>query len=98
LSADQLLTYLSWLMFIIIFVVVTAQAIRRPNRAHLDIALLFAAPVLIIAIAIGTLLGVFSSTGVAAYLASSALLSLPYLLVRLVDDIIVAALWVRRSI
>ncbi len=97
-SADQLLTYLSWLMFTIIFVVVTVQAIRRPSRAHLDIALLFAAPVLIIAIAIGTLLGVFSSTGVAAYLASSALLSLPYLLVRLVDDIIVAALWVRRSI
>jgi hypothetical protein len=98
LTAAQLLTYLSWVIFVIIFVVVTVQAIRHPSRSHIDIALLFGAIVVVIAVTVATLIGLISPTGVAAYIASSALLALPYLLVRLVDDIIVTSRWLRLSV
>jgi signal transduction histidine kinase len=97
-TADQLLTYLAWAIFLIIFVAVAIQAIRRPSRAHLDIALLFGAPAIVIAIAIATQSRLLPSSGIGSYIASSAILALPYLLVRLLDNIAVIALPLRRSI
>ena len=41
LTADRLVIYLSWAVFLAIFGLVAVQAIRRPSRAHIDIALLF---------------------------------------------------------
>ena len=41
LTADQLVIYLSWAIFLAIFGLVAVQAIRRPSRAHIDIAPLF---------------------------------------------------------
>jgi signal transduction histidine kinase len=98
LTADQLLTYLAWGVFILVFLVVLVQAARRPSRAHIDIALLFAAPALIIVVAVAVQAGALVPRGIAVYIASSAILALPYLLVRLVDDIVVVSLWIRRSI
>jgi signal transduction histidine kinase len=97
-TADQLLTYLSWAIFVGIFGVVLVQAVRRPSRAHIDIALVFGAVVLVIVISIASLLSLVSPLGIAAYIASSLLLALPYLLIRLIDDITVISIRLRRSI
>lgn len=98
LTADQLITYLSWVIFVIIFIVVAIQAIRRPSRAHFDIALLFGVTTLVIAIALAFLFGLLAPAGASASLAGSAILALPYLLLRLVDDIAEVPLRVRRGI
>jgi signal transduction histidine kinase len=87
LTADQFITYLSWLVFLAIFALVAAQAIRRPSRANLDIALLFGATTLVIVIAVANLVRVLPPSDIWAVLAGSALLALPYLLLRLVDDL-----------
>jgi signal transduction histidine kinase len=87
LTADQLITYLSWLIFVVIFVLVAAQAIRRPSRANLDIALLFGTTTLVIVIAVVSLAGALPPADMWALLAGSAILALPYLLLRLVDDL-----------
>ena len=49
-SADQLIQYLSWTIFILIFTNSVIQVVRHSHRANLDIALLFLVPALIIAI------------------------------------------------
>jgi signal transduction histidine kinase len=87
LTADQFITYLSWLVFLAIFALVAAQAIRRPSRANLDIALLFGTTTLVIVIAVASLARALPPSDAWALLAGSALLALPYLLLRLVDDL-----------
>jgi hypothetical protein len=98
LTADQLITYLSWAVFLAIFALVTVQAIRRPSRANLDIALLFGAAALVIVIAVASLVGLLAPGKVSGYLAGSAILALPYLLLRLMDDITIVPLRLRRSV
>jgi signal transduction histidine kinase len=98
LTADQLITYLSWAVFLAIFALVTVQAIRRPSRANLDIALLFGTAALVIALAVASLAGLFAPSRVSSYLAGSAILALPYLLLRLMDDIMIVPLRLRRSV
>ena len=97
LTADQLITYLSWLVFLIIFALVAVQAIRRPSRANLDIALLFGTTTLVILIAVASLAGALPPSDIWAFLAGSAILVLPYLLLRLVDDIALVPLRLRRA-
>jgi signal transduction histidine kinase len=98
LSADQLITYISWAIFVLIFGVVTVQLFRRPSRAQLDIVLVFAAPVIIIAIAVASLVGFVAAQGASSLLAGATILALPYLLLRLVDDIAVVPLRLRRVV
>ena len=77
---------------------VAVQAIRRPSRAHIDIALLFGAAALVIAIAVAMLAGLLAPTEPAANLAGSAIMALPYLLLRLVDDITLVPRQLRRAV
>jgi signal transduction histidine kinase/Ca2+/Na+ antiporter len=98
LTADQLVTYLSWAVFLAIFALVTVRAIRQPSRANLDIALLFGAAALVIVIAVATLVGLLAPGGVSSQIAGSALLALPYLLLRLMDDITIVPLRLRRGV
>jgi signal transduction histidine kinase len=98
LTADQLITYLSWAVFLAVFVLVAVQAIRWPSRANRDIALLFGATTLVIVIAVANLLGLLAPDGVGGNLAGSAILALPYLLLRLIDDIAMVPLRLRRAV
>ncbi len=98
LTADQLVIYLSWAVFLAILGLVAVQAIRRPSRAHIDIALLFGATTLVIVLAVAILAGLLAPTGPGAYLAGSAILALPYLLLRLVDDITPVPQRLRRGV
>ncbi len=85
-SAIQLLQLVSQGLFLLVFVIVMIQVVRRPRRATFDTALLFGAISIIVVLswvaeAMHTRLSTpFSIT------TSVALLAIPYLLLRLVDD------------
>ncbi|MGH2369718.1 MAG: GAF domain-containing sensor histidine kinase, partial [Chloroflexota bacterium] len=85
-SAESLLQGLTQALYVLVFVVVAVHAVRRPLRANVDIALLFAATSLIIAqqwitAAIGEMPG-----RLLGVLTGALLMALPYLLLRLVED------------
>jgi hypothetical protein len=48
-SADQLLQWLTQTLFVVVFLVATARAIRRPSRTNADCAILFGATAFVIA-------------------------------------------------
>jgi signal transduction histidine kinase len=84
-TALQLISDSTEAIYVLIFVVVAAQTIRRPDRASLDIALFFGvSALLIVELEVSGLLGI-SSTVVTATIVMLAL-ALPYLLLRLVSD------------
>ncbi|MBV9281438.1 MAG: hypothetical protein JOZ41_15265, partial [Chloroflexi bacterium] len=85
-SADTFIQDLTQALFVVIFLVVAAKAVREPRRANLDTALVFGAAAAIIVE--GWVTGAFHITvgGVLASASSSLLMALPYLLLRLVDD------------
>lgn len=87
-TADELIRYLSWTLFTLISVSTTLQAILRPSRPNIDIALFFIVSVLIIAMSVLASLGILVIEGVVVSVVSTALLALPYLLLRLIDDVI----------
>lgn len=96
-TADELITYLSWVIFLLIFIVVSAQAIRRPSRAHADIALLFGTVTLVILVAVAGQAGLLPAAP-AGLVAGAGILALPYLLLRLTDDLAVVPLGLRRVV
>src|SRR6266545_7498313 len=84
--ADDLLQWLTRALFVLIFVVTGARALRRPLQANVDIALFF-----------GALSFVIAETWVASAIDATPgralntlngvlIMALPYLLLRLVDD------------
>ncbi|HXT36294.1 MAG TPA: ATP-binding protein [Chloroflexota bacterium] len=85
-SAFQLLQLVSQLLFVLVAVAVTLQTIRRPLKASLDTALLFAVVALLVAVGwIHQLDGVKAGRWENA-VTGSLLMAIPYMLVRLVDD------------
>ena len=85
-NADQLIQYLSWVIYLLIFVRVTISAVRRPLRANIDIALLFAVPTGVIVVSVALMLGLLPAADWVNDLSGALLLALPYMLLRLVDD------------
>ncbi len=85
-SADQFLQYLTQALFVLITLVVVAQAVRRPTRAKIDIALFFGVTALVITE--GWVLDALNIQPAAALRAlnGSLIMALPYLLLRLVND------------
>src|ERR671937_2349674 len=96
-TADDLIQYLSWAIYVLIFVVATIRAVRRPLRANVDIALLFAMPALIVAFEVPGELGLVSpdDTLFGAIIASL-FVAMIYLLLRLVDDFSNVPVWLMR--
>lgn len=97
LTADQLIQYLSWTIYVIIFMQVFWRLIRSPQRANLNIGLLFFSTTLIICMTLLSRAGLVGAT-VTGYVVSTALLLLPYLLLRLLDDLVVLRAPVRRGV
>jgi signal transduction histidine kinase len=94
---DQFSQYLSWAIYILIFCVVGAKALRRPTQANIDIALLFAVPLLTIGLSMATSLKLIQSSPVTTGLSSSLLVGLSYMLFRLVDDFSAVPPWLLRA-
>jgi signal transduction histidine kinase len=92
-TADQLIRYLSWLVYVVLFVVAVVRAVRRPRRANVDIALFFSASTLIIGIVTAALFGFVQAGPIANGLNTSLLLAFGYLLLRLVDDFTIVPGW-----
>jgi signal transduction histidine kinase len=86
LTADQLARWTTQVPFVVIFAIVAARAVRTPNRANIDTALLF-----------GVVSALVAATGVIEFyklrpphvvdaFVYALMLTIPYLLLRLVDD------------
>jgi signal transduction histidine kinase len=90
---DQVVQDLSWIIYVLIFVVVAAKAVRRPLRANIDIALLFGTAAAIIALTVAVSLGLIASRGLSGAIVVSLLLLMIYMLLRLVDDFSEVPTW-----
>src|SRR5579864_2047224 len=96
-SASQLLQGLSWLLYLLIFVLVALRTVRQPSRADVDMLLFFGDTTAIIIF--GTVVGdLLSVPPVWLSVVSGALLmALPYLLLRLVADFSRVPRWLMRA-
>jgi hypothetical protein len=84
-TALQLISYATETIYVLIFLAVAAQAIRRRDRTSVDIALFFGiSAILIVELEGSALLGLSSSLVTATIVMLA--LALPYLLLRLVSD------------
>ncbi|HEX9988195.1 MAG TPA: GAF domain-containing sensor histidine kinase [Chloroflexia bacterium] len=96
-NADQLVQYLSWTMYTLIFVLVSARAIHRPLRANIDIALFFTVVTIIIAQSVLTTLKYLQPSTILSAIILALLYSMGYLLLRLTDDFSDVPRWLMRS-
>ncbi len=85
-SADQLLQYTTWVLFVLVFLFSVLEATRRPLRANFDIALLFLAPTLVILVELAEDRSLLQPSDPVQAVCDFLILVLPYLLLRLVDD------------
>jgi signal transduction histidine kinase len=96
-SADQLVQYLSWTVFVLIFVSTSIWAARHPQRANIDIALFFSAPTAIIAIGTAAVFGLVQAGPLINAVNTSLLLAMGYMLLRIVDDFAIVSVWLMRG-
>ena len=97
-SADQLLQLASQVLFVVVFLVVAIRAVRQPWRATVDVALLFGVASVIVAETwVLEALGTKTPPPLLAAASSTLLMSLSYLLLRLVDDFTELPSWVVSS-
>lgn len=92
-SGDDLLSYMTWSVFVLLFALVARTALRRPLWANLNLVLLFAMPAAIIAIGVAAGLGLVEPGPIPNAVNAALLLALAYLMLRLVDDFVGAPRW-----
>jgi signal transduction histidine kinase len=97
LTADQLVTYTVWAVYVLIFIVSAVRAIRRPLRANIDIALLFGSTTIIIGFSVAAALHLFEPNRITRAINTSLILAVAYLLLRLVDDFAKVPRWLMRA-
>jgi signal transduction histidine kinase len=96
-SADDLIKYLSWFVYIVIFVQTAATAIRRPLRTNIDIVLFFTVSTVIVALSVAGAVGILPQNNTfVGSLTGGLLLSLAYMSMRLVDDFSDVPAWLMR--
>src|SRR5215217_7507321 len=96
-SAEQLIQYLSWGLFLLVCASVTLQAIRRPRRVTIDIALFFIIPALIISLSIEIIVGLILPGPLLDTVTTILFLAMTYMLLRLVEDFSDVPAWVMRG-
>src|SRR5215213_3320812 len=96
-SAEQLIQYLSWALFLIVCVSVTLQALRTPRRVTIDIALFFIIPAVIISFAIEATFGLVLPGPLLNAVNTVLILAMAYMLLRLVDDFSDVPAWLMRG-
>jgi signal transduction histidine kinase len=96
-SADDFIQLVTQSLYVVLFVLVAVRTAHRPLRANVDVALLFGATSVIIAIGgVTTALHVMPPPWLAA-VSGTLLLALPYLLLRLLDDFAGVDWWLLRG-
>ncbi len=86
-SGLEQLQYLSWLLYLVVFVLVLARTIRRPTPAHVDMTLFFGAvAIVIVATTLTEKFHLDVPGWIAEQLVPAAAAALGYLLLRLVND------------
>ena len=85
-SANDLLSFLTQALFVLVFLVVATKAVRQPRRATVDTALLFGVASLLVAEGRAAPLLHLRTSPLLVATSSGLIMALPYLLVRLVDD------------
>ncbi|MGH2519584.1 MAG: sensor histidine kinase, partial [Chloroflexota bacterium] len=85
-TAQDLLTYTTWALYLVVFVVTLAQAARHPRKSTLDTAILFGAIGLISAEGAIVQILNLSASSLVIDLVGALLLAMPYLLLRMVED------------
>jgi signal transduction histidine kinase len=93
-SGGQLLSYLTWAVFVLLFVLVTATALRRPLWANLNLVLLFAMPTAIILISIAAQFGLVRPGPIPNAINTALVLAIAYLMLRLANDFTTLPSWV----
>jgi signal transduction histidine kinase len=96
-SADQLIQLLSWAIFMLVFIIVAVRAARAPRLAAIEIALFFSAPALIIVLAVLAAVGSIEPGPTFTALTTALLLSIGYLLLRVVDKFASVPAWLLRG-
>ncbi|NJN17102.1 MAG: GAF domain-containing protein [Oscillochloris sp.] len=88
LNAADFLRYLNWALFLLIGIWVSIQAMRRPTPVNIDVGLLFGG--LAVAILITSLaeIGLLQINWLIENIIITAIFSMPFLLIRLMDDVI----------
>ncbi|HEX5504210.1 MAG TPA: ATP-binding protein [Thermomicrobiales bacterium] len=95
--ADDLIQYLTQVLFVVIFLVVLVQAIRRPVPVTIDVALFFGAlAAVVVEEWVVAALGLTTGHLVGA-VTGALVMALPYLLLRLVADFAGAPRWLLRA-
>ena len=96
-TANELLKWLSWCLYLLIFAFVAVRALRRPTRASVDTALLFGDTTAIIVLStIAATLHLVPPIWLSD-ITGSLLMALPYLLLRLVADFSRVPWWLMRA-
>jgi GAF domain-containing protein len=88
LRATEFIQYLSWVVFVLIGLQASFQALRRPTPVNVDIGLLFGGLALAIMAAALIQIGILPSSRPLQGLVGTALVAMPYLLFRLMNDVI----------
>lgn len=96
-TANELIQYISWAVYVLIFLSTTVKAVRRPLRANIDIALFFLVPALIILQTVLLELGIESTAPQFVALTVTLFPVLVYMLLRLVDDFSSVSPWIMRA-
>lgn len=95
-TARDLLDVVTQGVFVLVFIVVGFQAMRRPTRANIDTALLFGAVAFVLIIGrVSDALGLEDSRPMSA-ISLTLIMAIPYLLLRLVDDFATPPRWLMR--
>lgn len=95
-SAETLIQYLSWAIYLITFIVTAVRAIHQPLRAKVDTALLFSAPALLILLSLASQANLLEKSALYTDITVLLLLLIPYLLLRVVYDFYNVPAWFMR--
>jgi signal transduction histidine kinase len=96
-GVDQL-QYLSWALYLVIFVLVVVRTIHRPTPAHINMSVFFGAFALVVLQALATKLGIEVPAWASSDVIVAVVLSLGYLLMRLVGDFSHVPGWLFRAV
>ncbi|HMQ29656.1 MAG TPA: HAMP domain-containing sensor histidine kinase [Chloroflexaceae bacterium] len=95
-SAHQLIAGITWAVFLALFATTAVEAIRRPSRTQIDIALLFAAPAVVIGLALAASAGLVARDQSYGALLATFQLAMPFMTLRLARDFATVRGWAVR--
>lgn len=87
-TAADFLRYVTWTIFVLIGFWVIVRAVRQPTPVNIDAGLLFGGLAFVIVLSALVRLGRLQANPTISSLTSTAVIAMPFLLVRLMDDVI----------